>query len=211
MAELRFETVMATAVHEVKNMLGELSLNLETYYHEHPDEQVGRMHMLSQIMQQRLVQILILQKAGQKALSIDSAACDPGEFLDEVAAEFRLLLPAGMALELDNQAENVPFWFMDRYLVSQVLMNALHNAMRYATQRVVLGCREETGGLAFFVADDGPGFPDLPGWRGDLEAGRGGQGTGLGLLFNEHIAVAHGGKTLRRNQGGAEFVLWLPK
>lgn len=211
MSELSFETVMAAAVHEVKNMLGELSLNLASYYREHPDEAVGKMHALSQVMQNRLIQILILQKAGHQTLSADAQACHPGEFLEEAAAEIELMLPSGISLEVRNEAENVPFWFMDRYLVSQVLMNAIHNAGKFARNRIVLGCREEEGGLVFFVRDDGPGYPDLPGYRAELTVEDVPPGTGLGLLFNEHIAAAHGGRVSRRNTEGAEFALWLPK
>lgn len=211
MSELRFETVMGAAVHEVKNMLGELSLNLSGYYREHPDPVVGKMHALSQLMQNRLIQILILQKAGNKALSVDAEACNPGEFLEEAAAEIGLVLPAGITLEVHNEAENVPFWFMDRYLVSQVLMNAVHNAGKFARSRIVLGCREEDGGLVFFVHDDGAGYPDLPGFHPELASADDLRGTGLGLLFNEHIAAAHRGQVSRRNAEGAEFALWLAK
>ncbi|MBS4097986.1 MAG: HAMP domain-containing histidine kinase [Sulfuricella sp.] len=211
MSELRFETVMATAVHEVKNMLGELSLNLSSYYREHPDEAVGKMHALSQVMQNRLIQILILQKGGSQNLSVDSQACNPGEFLDEAASEIQLLLPSGISLVVRNEAENVPFWFMDRYLVSQVLMNAVHNAGKFARSQIVLGCREEDGGLVFVARDDGPGYPDLPGYRPELASPDDKRGTGLGLLFSDHIAAAHGGQVRRRNADGAEFALWLPK
>lgn len=211
MPELRFETVMAVAVHEVKNMLGELSLNLASYYRAHPDEPVGKMYALAQVMQNRLIQILILQKAGSQSLSVDAQACNPGEFLDEASAEIRLALPAGIILDVSNEAGNVPFWFMDRYLVSQVLVNAVHNAGKFAHSRIEMGCREEADGLVFFVHDDGPGYADLAGFRAELESPAEQRGTGLGLLFCEHIALAHGGRVARRNVEGAEFALWLPK
>lgn len=211
MAELDFDTVLATAVHEVKNLMGELSLNLEDYHRRHLGPETEKMLALARVLQNRLVQILILQKAGHQHLTVNADAENPAEFLDEVASEARLMLPAAIAIELQNEAEQVPFWFIDRYLVSQVLMNAIHNAGKFSRSRIVLGCRERDGGLEFSVSDDGPGYPDLPGYRAALAVENAPRGTGLGLLFNERIAQAHGGQVSRSNADGARFTLWLPK
>ena len=216
MTAIDTDTVLATAVHEVKNMMGELSLNLGEYYRRHPDAEVARMHALSRILQDRLVQILILQNQGGDQLRISTEAIHPEELLEEVAADARLMLPAGMAFELDSGVSDVPFWFIDRYLVSQVLMNALHNAFKFANSRVVLGCREAADGLLFTIQDDGAGYPDQPGFRPDalpqeLKGGESRKGTGLGLRFNERIAAAHGGRISCSNDAGACFALWLPK
>lgn len=214
MTDIDTATVLATAVHEVKNMMGELSLSLDDYHRRHPDAEVAKMRALSHKLQDRLVQILILQNEGGDRLRVNAEAIHPEELLDEVAADARLVLPDGMAFELDSRAGGVPFWFVDRYLVSQVLMNALHNAFKFAKSRAVLGCREDAGGLLFTVRDDGAGYPDLPGFRPEAlpqEGGESRKGTGLGLRFNQRIAVAHGGKISRSNDAGACFALWLPK
>ncbi len=216
MTDIETATVLATAVHEVKNMMGELSLNLEDYHSRHHDAEVARMRALSRKLQDRLVQILILQNEGGGNFRVNADAIHPEELLEEVAEDARLMLPEGMALESDSRVSDVPFWFIDRYLVSQVLMNALHNAFKFANSRVVLGCGEEAGGLLFTVRDDGAGYPDLPGFRPDalpqeMKGGESRKGTGLGLRFNEHIAAAHGGKISRSNDAGACFSLWLPK
>lgn len=211
MSDLDAKTVLAAAVHEVKNLVGELSLNLENYYRRHPDAETEKMQALAKVLQNRLVQILILQKADQDILTINTDVQNPGEFLDEVAADAQLMIPANVTLECSNQAEDVPFWFIDRYLVSQVLMNAIHNALKFTRSKITLVCREEEGGLNFTVEDDGPGYPDLPGYRAELKGGESRSGTGLGLLFNERIAAAHGGRVSRANADGARFTLWLPK
>lgn len=210
------DTILAAAVHEVKNMMGELSLNLDEYHRRHPDAEMAKMHALSRKLQDRLIQILILQNEGGDHLEVNADAINPEELLDEVAADARLILPEGMAFEVDNRAGGVPFWFIDRYLVSQVLMNALHNAFKFANSRVVLGCREEADGLLFTIQDDGAGYSDQPGFQQDalpqeLKDGGSRRGTGLGLRFNECIAAAHGGKITRSNDAGACFALWLPR
>lgn len=216
MTDIDTDTVLATAVHEVKNMMGELSLNLDEYHRRHPDAEVARMHALSRKLQDRLVQILILQNEGGDHLRINAEAINPEELLEEVAADARLMLPEGMIFELDSGVSDVPFWFIDRYLVSHVLMNALHNAFKFTNSRVVLGCREEADGLLFTIQDDGAGYPDQPGFCPDalpqeLKGGASKKGTGLGLRFNGRIAAAHGGRIFRSNDAGACFALWLPR
>lgn len=216
MTDIDTATVLATAVHEMKNMMGELSLSLDEYHRRHPDAEVAKMHALSRKLQDRLVQILILQNESGDRLRVNADAIHPEELLEEVAADARLMLPEGMALELDSRVGDVPFWFIDRYLISQVLMNALHNAFKFANSRVVLGCREEAGGLLFTVRDDGAGYPDQTGFRPEalpqeMKDGESKKGTGLGLRFNERIAAAHGGKISCTNDSGACFALWLPK
>lgn len=216
MTDIDTDTVLATAVHEVKNMMGELSLNLGEYHRRHPDPEVARMHALSRILQDRLVQILILQSEGGDQLRVNAEAIHPEELLEEVTADARLMLPAGMVFDLDSGVSDVPFWFIDRYLVSQVLMNALHNAFKFANSRVVLGCREAADGLLFTIQDDGAGYPDQPGFRPEalpqeLKNEESRKGTGLGLRFNERIAAAHGGRISCSNNTGACFALWLPK
>ncbi len=213
MRSLDADTVLAAAVHEVKNLMGELTLCLDDYYRRHPDAEVAKMRALSRTSQERLIQILIMQSADDGSLGVNAGAISPQEFLDEVAADARLMLPDGIAFELDSEVADVPFWFIDRYLISQVLMNALHNAVKFTNSRIVLGCREEDGGLLFFVQDDGTGYPDLPGFHPDAspQGGDSKKGTGLGLHFNERIAAAHDGKITRSNDGGARFALWLPR
>ena len=204
------DTMLATAVHEMKNMMGELSLNIDEYYHRHPDAEIARMRALSRVLQDRLLQILILQAGGDR-LEVNAEAVNPQELLDEVAVDARLMLPRNMTFELNSEAGGVPFWFIDRYLLSQVLMNALHNAFKFASSRVVLICREEADGLLFAVQDDGAGYPDLPGFRAEARTDEAKKGTGFGLRFNERIVSALGGKMSRSNDGGACFTLWLPK
>ena len=216
MTDIDTATVLAAAIHEIKNMMGELSLNLDGYHRRHPDAEVARMHALSRKLQDRLVQTLILQNESKDRLSVNAEAINPDDLLDEVAADARLILPEGMAFELESRVNGVPFWFIDRYLISQAMMNALHNAFKFANSRIVLGCREDAGGLLFTIQDDGAGYPDLPGFCPDalpreLKGGESGKGTGLGLRFNEQIAAAHGGRISRSNDAGACFALWLPR
>jgi signal transduction histidine kinase len=80
----------------------------------------------------------------------------------------------------------------------------------------ISGSLEDLGGRKWqriCVADNGAGIPDvdlpkifLPFYTTKSE------GTGLGLAVVQKVALQHGGTIEARNRedGGAEFLLWLP-
>jgi two-component system, OmpR family, sensor histidine kinase KdpD len=107
---------------------------------------------------------------------------------------------------------------MDAPLVTQVLVNLLENATKYAPdQPIDLSARAAEGGVELEVADRGPGVPEEERERifeKFYRAGDGGRvpGTGLGLAICRAVVRAHGGRiaALPRAGGGARFVVWLP-
>ncbi len=96
-----------------------------------------------------------------------------------------------VTLELDLPAE-LPFALADPDMVTQVLLNLLDNAMRFAKSHVILRAQAvEPGEVQVSVIDDGPGIPADK--VGDLfnkfvqvnrpAGGSGYKGTGLGLAI----------------------------
>lgn len=102
-------------------------------------------------------------------------------------------------------------WPLDRDLITDVLVNAMENAKRYAKSKILIESRLEDGGLRIMVADDGAGFPATAG-----EEQRAGS-SGIGLQLAHAIAALHerhgrkGSLSLYNGMlGGAVFDLWLP-
>jgi signal transduction histidine kinase len=96
-----------------------------------------------------------------------------------------------------------------------VLANALHNALRYARQRIRVRVAESDGYCIFTVHDDGEGYPESV--IADLGASAtvSRNGTGLGLQLAARIAQQHENAGLRgeirlANDDGGIFTLRLP-
>ena len=118
-------------------------------------------------------------------------------------------------------APDLPPILADSAMLSQALLNLLHNAAKYGGDRreIHLVCRAENGHVALSVADKGPGIPRRERrrifdrfYRIDDRLNRKQEGSGLGLAIVRHVAQAHGGTVVVRNrpEGGAEFSILLP-
>jgi signal transduction histidine kinase len=101
----------------------------------------------------------------------------------------------------------------DAHRLSQVLLNLLSNANKYAHagSEIEVAVSTTAGGVHVSVSDRGPGLPvdQLQGaFRAYDRAGRaGGDGLGIGLWVVRSIVRAHGGHVgaLNREGGGATF------
>lgn len=116
-------------------------------------------------------------------------------------------------------ADSLPKLVADEHRLQRLFANLLDNAVKYSPQgRVRLSAVvDQPAWVKVEIADQGPGFsPDdlenlfTPFHRGS--AGKGIEGSGLGMAAVKSIAEAHGGEVLVRNrrQGGALVTVSLP-
>ena len=156
-------------------------------------------------------------ESGEVALKLEPLA------MSEVAKRVvERLLPqadrAGLAIEVDIPPQ-LPEALADRERVEQVMVNLLHNAIKFTPPggRIAVSAKAEGDNIRVSVADTGVGIPaeDLPRvferfYKADKA--RAGGGAGLGLAIARHIVEAHGG-TIRveSTEGkGAVFTFTLP-
>jgi signal transduction histidine kinase len=100
--------------------------------------------------------------------------------------------------------------FFDENLIKSVISDAIHNAVRFAENRILLSARSQGTGVLLCVEDDGPGYGS--------SASSENTETGLGIHFAEKVAKAHrnngqvGSVALKvsENLGGAAFQIYLP-
>ena len=118
-------------------------------------------------------------------------------------------------------APELPPVMADREMMSQALLNLLHNAVKYGGEdrSIELVCGRQNGRVAISVRDHGPGIPRKERhriferfYRIDDRLSRTQEGSGLGLAIVRHVVQAHGGRVVVRNRprGGAEFQILLP-
>jgi two-component system phosphate regulon sensor histidine kinase PhoR len=141
-----------------------------------------------------------------------------------------LLLPAverlrlqaergGLDLETDCP-ENLPLVLADQTRLEQVLVNLLHNAIKFTPSggKITLRAWEQADKVIFSVQDTGQGISetDLPRiferfYKTDQA--RSGGGTGLGLSIARHLVEAHGGKLWAESIAGqgSTFFFSVPR
>jgi two-component system phosphate regulon sensor histidine kinase PhoR len=144
---------------------------------------------------------------------------DPGEIAREAEARLAAQI-ARSGLHITTAIEpGLPLLRADRTRIGQVLLNLLHNAVKFtpAGGSIHLSVSEQDGWIVYQVKDTGVGVD-----REDLDRlferfykadrSRRSHGTGLGLAIAKHIVQAHGGSIeARRNQPhGMVFAFRLP-
>ncbi|OGO80670.1 MAG: hypothetical protein A3K41_01110 [Chloroflexi bacterium RIFOXYD12_FULL_57_15] len=145
--------------------------------------------------------------------SLTDLVSDTIESFSELAARQNVLLSGQVEAEVDPL-------FMDTQRIGRVLNNLVGNALRHtpAGGQVTLAARRTGPNVEMTVQDSGEGIrdEDLPHvferfYRGEKSRSRATGGAGLGLAIAQGIVRAHGGDIIVKNNGGARFVISLPK
>jgi signal transduction histidine kinase len=215
---MKDQDLYAALLHEMKNNLVLLTLTLDGIPHtgaaDH-DAPLDEARLLGQRVSERLMQSLFLYKGEQGGMILNAidAYC-PADMLKDIAAQARSLA-RHLEVSVEVGDEVPPFWFYDRNMLEMALINAVHNSISYARERMVLKAEVRDGMLAISVRDDSDGYP--PHILEAVAEGRTLQsnGTGLGLRFARLIAEAHNNRgrcgALRLyNDDGAVFEIDLP-
>ena len=138
---------------------------------------------------------------------------------DRIAAAYRAQqLPATYSAETEPELPPVN---VDRDAMAQVVLNLLHNAVKYTGEekRIRLRARRAGKGVAIEVEDNGPGVRPKDRkrifdrfYRADDLLSSKTEGTGLGLAISKKIVEAHGGRIeLDTHLGrGSTFRIVLP-
>jgi len=123
-----------------------------------------------------------------------------------------------LAIEINCQA-GLPDIQADTDRIGQVLVNLLHNAIKFSDpgEKIILNAYQNGGSIAFTVQDFGTGIPEA-----DLDRiferfyktdqARSSGGTGLGLSIAKHIVEAHGGSIKAESSlgEGSSFTFSIP-
>jgi two-component system, OmpR family, phosphate regulon sensor histidine kinase PhoR len=198
---------VANISHELRTPLTSVRLFAETLRDgraEGPEEVRECVTMLSREADRlsRMVgKLLDWSRLESGRASLDLERTDVPALLDRIGQAYRAQqLPATYQTELDPQ---LPAVNVDRDAMAQVVLNLLHNAVKYTgdQKRIRVRARRAGRNVAIEVEDNGPGvrphdrkriFERF--YRGDDLLSRQTEGTGLGLAIAKKIVELHGGR-----------------
>lgn len=221
-----FSSVIAVAIHDMKNSLSLLMQSIEHMSAVIPKEvtqahnSLNSVHYEANRMNTTLVQVLSLYRAHIDALPVNIDEVFVAELFDEIVGSNHMYTEQQNILVVVNIDEDLS-WYLDRDLIYLLLHDVLINAVRYGCKTICLNAEVEKNYLVISVEDDGPGYPprmlEMSSKVLDqhcISEGR----TGLGLFFARLIAHTHKNKTRRGTiklanspaTGGSVFTLCLP-
>jgi len=158
---------------------------------------------------------------GEMRLLFESV--DLGKLVTETVDDYRHQIESeGLTVEVEIQPEALVNVSGDRDALSQVLLNLLTNAEKYASCGGVVNVRLEApddGKVILRVQDRGPGISKLHQrrifekfYRADESISSGIEGSGIGLALSKQIIEKHEGQIwyARREGGGSCFAIELP-
>jgi two-component system phosphate regulon sensor histidine kinase PhoR len=230
---------VANIGHELRTPLTSVKLLVETVRGAmHDDTQVAE-DFLGQIeaeldrLTQLVRELLELSRIESGQVELHRTSVDVPQLLEEVAGRLRTQAErAGVSLTVEP-GHFLPPIYADRERIEQVLVNLVHNAIKFTNPdgSVTLGAEADDGRdgeVRISVRDTGVGIPpdDLPRIferfykvdkaraanrdRRDRPDSEG--GTGLGLAIAKHVVQAHGGRIWAESVygHGSTFCFTLP-
>ena len=207
----RLETVRRDFVsnlsHELRTPLASLKALAETLQEGALDDPPAARHFIDQIqvevdaLTQMVNELLELSKIESGRFTLDLAPVAPCDLLDSASRRMQLQAErAGLNLFVEC-TDNLPNVRIDSQRLEQVLVNLIHNAVKFtrAGGEVTLFAEAVYGSVRFAVRDSGVGIAEEEVPRiferfYRVDKSRTGSGTGLGLSIAKHIVEAHGGK-----------------
>jgi signal transduction histidine kinase len=130
-------------------------------------------------------------------------------------------LARSKGLPLEMQTDGTESVRADETMLRQILINLLHNAIKYTARGgIMITAATQNGQVVFAVSDTGTGIP--PGYEHEIfepfrRAGHPGRreidGIGLGLAVAKRYVEQQGGRIWfeRRAEGGTTFYFTLPR
>jgi two-component system phosphate regulon sensor histidine kinase PhoR len=225
----RLETVrrdfISNLSHELRTPLASLKALTETLQDGALEDPPAARRFIDHIqievdaLSQMVTELLELSRIESGRLTLDIRPVSPHYLLDSASRRMRLQAErAGLRLHVEC-VESLPKVQMDVQRVEQVLVNLIHNAVKFTHPGgdILLFAEAGPGEVRFAVRDTGIGIPaeDVPRiferfYR--VDKSRSGSGTGLGLSIAKHIVEAHKGRIWAesREGQGSTFIFALP-
>jgi two-component system phosphate regulon sensor histidine kinase PhoR len=226
----RLETVRRDFVsnlsHELRTPLASLRALAETLQEGALEDLPAARRFVDQIqievdaLTQMANELLELSKIESGRFSLERSPVAAFDVLHSAAQRMQVQAErANINLRVDC-TENVPKVQVDSQRLEQVLINLIHNAVKFTRPggEVILCAESIPGDVLFSVRDTGVGIPADEVSRiferfYRVDKSRTGRGTGLGLSIAKHIVEAHRGKIWAESTEGqgSTFYFTIPQ
>jgi two-component system phosphate regulon sensor histidine kinase PhoR len=215
----RLETVrrdfISNLSHELRTPLASLKALTETLQDGALDDPPAARRFIDQIqievdaLTQMATELLELSRIESGRLSLDLHPVSPSDLLGSASKRMQVQAErAGLTLRVEC-ADDLPKVKIDSQRLEQVLVNLIHNAVKFTKPEgeVVLFADSGIGEVRFGVRDTGIGIPAEDVTRiferfYRVDKSRTGSGTGLGLSIAKHIVEAHKGRIWAESMEG---------
>jgi two-component system phosphate regulon sensor histidine kinase PhoR len=224
--DVQFERIkadfVANASHELRTPLAAIKGYLETFEDEDPETQrrfTAVIRRNIERMSHLVSDLLLLSRLESTSPQLKFAEVNLLEAAEDVTKLVeRLAKDKGIDLKIEIEPEVMVNG--DAFLLEQMLLNLLDNAVKYTKHgEVILRARNEGGKVIVQVEDTGIGIPPEHlnriferFYRVDKTRSRELGGTGLGLSIVKHIVQLHDGEIHvdSRPGVGTTFTVYLP-
>jgi two-component system phosphate regulon sensor histidine kinase PhoR len=225
----RLETVRRDFVsnlsHELRTPLASLKALAETLQDGALDDPPAARRFVDQIqtevdaLTQMANELLELSQIESGRFSLERSPVAACELLHSAARRMQLQAERAQITLRVECADRLPTVDVDVQRLEQVLVNLIHNAVKFTRPagEVTLSAEPTPGGVRFAVQDTGAGIPADEVSRiferfYRVDKSRTGSGTGLGLSIAKHIVEAHRGKIWAESiEGqGSTFYFTIP-
>ena len=215
--------------HELKTpltsirMFSELLENSESFDAERTQKYSSVISKESARLTRLINRLLDFSRLDRGEMKLTFENVDLGDLVRETVDNYRHQIEAeGLEVEVDILPDVPVIVDADRDALSQVLLNLLTNAEKYAASGREVNVRLERpheGKVALLVQDRGPGISKLHQrrifekfYRADESISSGIEGSGIGLALCHQIVEKHEGQISysRRDGGGSCFAIELP-
>jgi two-component system phosphate regulon sensor histidine kinase PhoR len=211
--------------HELRTPIASIKALTETLSEGAIDDPLNARRFLGMMeneidnINQMVQELLELSRIEAGKAILDRTGIRPIELIDKAVERMQIQAErAGLQINCDC-SDQLPKVFADPGKIGQVLINLIHNAIKFSTSGGSLKLKAEQSGsrMKFSVSDEGIGIEPQNLNRiferfYKEDQARSGQGTGLGLAIAKHIVESHGGRIWAENQPthGAIFYFTLP-
>ncbi len=224
-SELTRRDFISNVSHELRQPLAAIKLLSETLLDGAFDDLPSAKHFLQQIdnevdsLNNLVNELLELSRAEAGHINLDLRAVNPLDLLKKIQERLHLLAEQDHIDLVIDCPPGLPLIKADKLRLEQVLMNLVHNAIKFSHPGGEILMKAEVGEaeLIFSVHDDGIGISEE-----DLllvferffkaDRSRSGVGTGLGLSVARYMVEAHGGKIWAESRHGigSTFFFTIP-